>query len=275
MIVGEACDILADIAPLRMAESWDNVGLLVGDRTATAARIMTCLTITPPVVEEAVRRRVDLVVTHHPLPFKPLAKITSDSTVGAMLLSLIAAEIAVYSAHTAFDSAAYGINQAWAQGLQATDIRPLVPAVQNAGQTAGESPGVGSGRCATLASPTTIDQLATSAAKFCEAKDVRVVGSGQSIWKVAIACGSGGSFLQHAVACGCQAMITGEATFHTCLEAEAIGIDLILVGHFASERFAMVQLASDLHAAILAKGNECDVFASAADVNPLRTIGIA
>ncbi|HBJ34313.1 MAG TPA: Nif3-like dinuclear metal center hexameric protein [Planctomycetaceae bacterium] len=279
MNVGEVCDILADVAPLRLAEGWDNVGLLVGDRGATAARIMTCLTITPVVVEEAVRQRVDLVITHHPLPFKPLAKITTDSTVGAMLLSLIAAEIAVYSAHTAFDSAASGINQAWASGLGAATSGPLVPADRAGGQTDTDSAtaievGVGSGRWAMLPGPLTLDQLARSAARVCAATDVRVVGSGQEIWKVAIACGSGGSFLQAALACGCQAMITGEATFHTCLEAEALGIDLVLVGHFASERFAMVQLASDLHAAIAAKGSECDVFASSADVNPLRTIMI-
>jgi dinuclear metal center YbgI/SA1388 family protein len=271
MNVGEVCDILADVAPLRLAEGWDNVGLLVGDRSASAVRIMTCLTITPAVVEEAVRRRVNLVITHHPLPFKPLAKITTDSTVGAMLLSLIAAEIAVYSAHTAFDSAARGINQTWASGLGATASGPLLAANQTSD---GPEETVGSGRWAMLPGPLTLDQLARSAAMVCAATDVRVVGSGQEIWKVAIACGSGGSFLQAALACGCQAMITGEATFHTCLEAEALGIDLVLVGHFASERFAMVQLASDLQAAITAAGSECDVFASDADVNPLRTIVI-
>lgn len=279
MNVGEVCDIMADVAPLRLAENWDNVGLLVGDRGASAARVMTCLTITPAVVEEAVRRRADLVVVHHPLPFKPLAKITTDSTVGSMLLCLIAAEIAVYSAHTAFDSAPGGINQAWANELGATAIGPLVPVNPTGDLTAGQGPGevnasVGSGRWAMLTGPLTLDQLAGSAAKVCGATDVRVVGCGQEIWKVAIACGSGGSFLQAALACGCQAMITGEATFHTCLEAEALGINLVLVGHFASERFAMVQLASDLHAAIVAKGSQCEVFASAADVNPLRTIVI-
>jgi len=274
MNVGEACKILADVAPLGLAESWDNVGLLVGDRGAPVARIMTCLTITPVVVEEAVGRRVDLVVAHHPLPFKPLAKITTDSTVGSLLLGLIAAEIAVYSAHTAFDSAAGGINHAWAKGLGATDIRPLILADPSGGQVANEGSSVGSGRCGALAGPMTLDQLALSAAKVCGAADVRVVGSGQMIRKVAIACGSGGSFLQAAVACGCQAMITGEATFHSCLEAQAVGIDLVLVGHFASERFAIEQLASDLRAAIVESGSECDVFASTADANPLRTIVI-
>jgi len=268
------------MAPLHLAESWDNVGLLVGDRGAPVVRIMTCLTITPDVVEEAVQRRVDLIVVHHPLPFKPLAKITTDSTVGSLLLGLIAGEVAVYSAHTAFDSAASGINQSWAKELGATEIRPLNPAdsqianIKEHDLSSSDDALVGGGRCATLAGPLTLGQLAVAAAKVCGAQDVRVVGSGQAIWKVAIACGSGGSFLQAAVACGCQAMITGEATFHTCLEAQAVGMDLVLVGHFSSERFAMERLASDLLTAIVGNGSECDVFASTADVNPLRTIVI-
>lgn len=273
MNVGEVCAILAEMAPLELAESWDNVGLLVGDRSAPVSRIMTCLTITPAVVEEAVQKRVDLVVAHHPLPFKPLSKITTDSTAGSLLLGLISAEIAVYSAHTAFDSAVRGINQRWAESLGATNIRPLIPAIP-AGRDASGVSDLGSGRCGTLPAPLALEQFAKAAARVCGAADVRLVGSGQAIWKFAVACGSGGTFLQAAVSCGCQAMITGEATFHTCLEAEALGIDLVLVGHFPSERFAMEQLAGDLQAVIAESGSECEVFASAGDTNPLRTIVI-
>ncbi|MFG0261220.1 MAG: Nif3-like dinuclear metal center hexameric protein, partial [Novipirellula sp. JB048] len=77
--VDQVCQTLAELAPLRLAESWDNVGLLVGDRQATVARLMTCLTITPAVVQEAIEEGVDLVVAHHPLPFKPLARLTTDT----------------------------------------------------------------------------------------------------------------------------------------------------------------------------------------------------
>lgn len=283
MNVGDVCQRLGRIAPLRLAESWDNVGLLVGDRGATVNRVMTCLTLTPAVVAEAVQRRVDLVVVHHPLPFKPLATITGDTTVGRMLLALIGGGVAVYSAHTAFDSASGGINQSWAIGLGATCIGPLIPKspvehvpdVAGPGARPAEDQGVGAGRFATLADAVTLDRLAVLAAEVCGAAEVRVVGGRREIRRVAIACGSGGSFLMAAAACECQAMITGEATFHTCLEAESIGIDLVLVGHFASERFAMVRLADVLRAELLASGIACDIFASDADVNPIRTIAIA
>jgi putative NIF3 family GTP cyclohydrolase 1 type 2 len=68
------CSSLASIAPLRLAEEWDNVGLLVGDRRASIEKVMTCLTVTPNVVSEALEQQVGLIVTHHPLPFKPMAR---------------------------------------------------------------------------------------------------------------------------------------------------------------------------------------------------------
>ena len=66
-------------APTQLAEDWDNVGLLVGDRTLSVERVMTCLTVTPETVSEAIQRRVDLIVTHHPMPFRPMKRLTTDT----------------------------------------------------------------------------------------------------------------------------------------------------------------------------------------------------
>ena len=78
------------------------------------------------VVAEAIEHQADLIVVHHPLPFQPLKRITSDTTTGNLLLSLIANRIAVYSAHTAYDSAQEGINQQWCQKLDIQNVKPLV-----------------------------------------------------------------------------------------------------------------------------------------------------
>lgn len=258
------CQHLAQIAPLRLAESWDNVGLLVGNRLHPVSRVMTCLTITPAVVNEAVERQVDLVVAHHPLPFKPLAKITSDTVTGRMLLGLIAGSIAVYSAHTAFDSAAGGINATWAQELELRDVAPLFV------DATAEDPSIGSGRYGRLPEPLSAASLAAAAAAIAGSGQCRIVGDRPAISKVAIACGSGGSFLGAASARGCEALISGEATFHTCLEAEALGITLILVGHYGSERFAMERLAVLLGERLRRDRIELEVFASGAEVDPLR-----
>ncbi len=259
---------LAEIAPLSLAESWDNVGLLVGDRQATIGTVMTCLTITPEVVAEAIQRHVDLVIAHHPLPFKPLARITSDTPTGQMLLQLIAARIAVYSAHTAFDSADGGINAMWAAMLQLTGTRPL-QSIAGLGDESGGA--LGSGRCGRLPAALSLAALAELVAKSVTssvaAPPVRIVGDGVAeISKVGIACGSGGGFIGAAKRAGCQSLVTGEATFHQCLEARAHDIGLVLVGHFHSERFAMERLADQL-----AKSwSGISVFSSLRDTEPLH-----
>jgi putative NIF3 family GTP cyclohydrolase 1 type 2 len=104
---------LNSFAPLPLAEAWDNVGLLVGDRTAKAERIMTCLTITDASANEAIAERADLIVAHHPLPFGALKTLTTDSQDGRLLWKLAGARISVYSPHTAFDSAADGSISGW------------------------------------------------------------------------------------------------------------------------------------------------------------------
>lgn len=243
------CGVLAELAPLRLAEDWDNVGLLVGDRRTAVSRIMTCLTITPNVVAEAIEEKADLVVTHHPLPFHPLKRITADSITGSMLLDLIRHGIAVYSAHTAFDSAAEGINQMWGERLGLLEIQPLIDCEDAAGpgEAEGSASAIGSGRYGRLARPESLHSLVARAAESVQASAPRLVGQpDRLVTKVALACGSGGSFLASAARHGCDAMITGEAAFHLCLEAESRGIGLGLLGHYFSERFAMERMAETL-----------------------------
>ena len=235
----EICTFLDEFAPPHLAEEWDNVGLLVGDGAQTVSRVMTCLTITPASAAEAVRERADLIVTHHPLPFKPLLRLTSDHTAGRLLLSLIRAGIAVHSPHTAFDSAAAGINQQLAEGLGLKSIEPLVPAAD--GQP------LGSGRIGKLRQPQSLADVAARLKAFLKIDRLQLVGSPeQPIATAAVACGSAGSFLEPAIRAGCQLLVTGETSFHTCLEAEANGVALLLTGHYASERFAVETLAQSL-----------------------------
>jgi dinuclear metal center YbgI/SA1388 family protein len=235
----EICTFLDEFAPHHLAEEWDNVGLLVGDPAQAISRVMTCLTITPASAAEAVGERADLIVTHHPLPFKPLKRLTTDHTPARLLLSLIRAGIAVHSPHTAFDSAAAGINQQLAEGLGLTAIAPLI--VSEAGDSSG------SGRFGKLAKPVPLGETAQRIKVFLKIDRVQVVGDPkQPIATAAVACGSAGSFLEPAMRAGCQLFVTGETSFHTCLEAEANGMALLLTGHYASERFAVEKLAEVL-----------------------------
>jgi dinuclear metal center YbgI/SA1388 family protein len=121
-------DVLAylrRIAPLDLAADWDNVGLLLGDADADVTRVLTCLTVTPPVAAEAVDEKADLIVTHHPILFRGTKRLTTATAEGRMLLDLARAGVAVYSAHTAFDNAPGGINDMIAARLQLTGVQPL------------------------------------------------------------------------------------------------------------------------------------------------------
>lgn len=254
--------LLEQIASPVLAETWDNVGLLVGDRTRVVKRLMTCLTITPASAREAIDARADLIVAHHPLPFQPLRQVTTDTTTGRLLWELIGARIAVYSPHTAFDSARAGINAFLAEGIALKNIAPLVP-------IAAQDVTEGTGRFGDAADATTLATLARDVKKLLKLNSVRVIGSDeQRVTRVGIACGSGGSLLETARAAGCDAFLTGETNFHTCLEAEAREMALVLMGHFASERFAIERLADWLATQL----PDVEVWASRDECDPLRTV---
>ncbi|CAN0492610.1 unnamed protein product, partial [Hapterophycus canaliculatus] len=167
-------------------------------------------------------------------------KITTDSISGELLWRLVRAGVAVYSAHTAFDSAAGGVNEQWAKALGLAEVKPMIPTDQD--------PELGSGRVGILAQDNlTAAEVLEIAAEFSGSTRPRMAGdAGRLVRRVGIACGSGGSFVSAARRAGCDLLLTGEATFHACLEAENSGIALGLVGHYASERFAMEELAQRL-----------------------------
>jgi dinuclear metal center YbgI/SA1388 family protein len=116
---------LEEFAPLKTAAEWDNVGLLLGDRTAAVRRVLTCLTLAPEVADEAAAEDVQLIVTHHPILFRPVKRLTADDAEGRSLLTLARAGVAVYCPHTALDNAAEGINAGLARRLGLEDVRPL------------------------------------------------------------------------------------------------------------------------------------------------------
>ncbi len=123
--VANILDFLDRVNPLSLAADWDNVGLLLGERGAAVTHVMTCLTVTPESAAEAVETGAQLIVTHHPILFRAVKRLTDATPEGRMLLSLIRAGVAVYSPHTAFDNAAGGINESLARRLGLTSLTPL------------------------------------------------------------------------------------------------------------------------------------------------------
>lgn len=110
---------MEDIAPLSLAESWDNVGFLIGNRNRTIHKILIALEITEGVVQEAIADNVDLIITHHPLIFKPLKKLIAEDPISKMVMDLIKHDINLYASHTNLDVAKDGL------GSLMADLYPL------------------------------------------------------------------------------------------------------------------------------------------------------
>ena len=255
--LAEIIEFLQELAPIALAEDWDNVGLLVGDKKIAVSSVLTCLTLTPDVAAEAIEDGVQLVVSHHPVLFRPVQKITAETYEGRMLLDLIAAGVAVYSPHTGYDSSHEGINQQLAELFELTEVgvlRPLESGLsrncelsEDSRRRDEKSEVVGAGRYGTLPVPLTLAQLSQLVKERLDIPHLQYVGEeSATIRRVGIACGAAAEFLQDAIRHGCEAFLTGEARFHACLEARALGIPLILPGHYATERPAMERLARSL-----------------------------
>lgn len=242
VLVQQVIDFFDEFAPLELAEDWDNVGLLIGDPQAEVSKILTCLTVTPDVVSEAIETGAGLIVSHHPMMFRPVKKITTQDPEGEMLLKLISNRIAVYSPHTAFDSASQGINQRLAESLGLTSIRPLrtIEGVVTATDS-------GSGRWGKLPSSLSLEQFLVRVKKEMKVSNLKYAGDPtQPVTTVGIACGAAFEYFHDARRVGCDLFLTGEARFHNYIEARTLKMPLVVAGHYATERPAVEELAETL-----------------------------
>ncbi len=272
--IKEVCDWLEELAPLALSESWDNTGLLLGDAATSVQCIQTCLTVTEETVEEAIQRKSQLVVAHHPLPFKPVGRITCDSHVGRLLWRLASHGIALYSPHTAWDSAPLGINGALAELLALTDVGPILPPNPDtviATSQAGDGTRIqGTGRWGRLPKPSSAREIADALQSSIVGCRPRAVYPDKKIETVAIVCGSGASLLESAIALGAELFLTGEATYHNCLLSQAAKVPLLMIGHYASERFAMERMAS----LMLEHFPRLEIWASEVESDPVAALDV-
>jgi len=252
---------LSVICPPVLAESWDNVGFLFGDSSREIDTVLTCLTISPETVDEAVSIGAGLIIPHHPFPFHAEKRWTQDRYTGSILLKLAENRIAVASPHTAHDSAFWGINRQLADLFSLTEVTPLrtaeikADATMLAGlppeQTAQLEPEIGlplgTGRVGNLPEPIQLGDLAQKVKEVLTAGAVPIVGDpDREIRRLAIGCGAAAEFIPDAVSAGADALLVGEASFHRAMEARGVNLALLLPGHFASERFSASVMAARL-----------------------------
>lgn len=243
--VKDIYDYIDEIAPFSLQESYDNSGLIIGNMRSEVSKVLTALDVTNEIADEAIRVGAQLIVTHHPIIFRPVRSIDTSSHIA----KLIANGISVIAAHTSFDSAL--LNDVL---CGVTDLLPQQPLhVEN---------GVKCGYvccCDAVSAPVIARELKNSLG--CSV--VRYNDCGKSISKIAVCSGSGGDFLPDAIAHGCDAFITGDVKHSVFIDAHNAGITVFDAGHFHTENIFCDFLAamlsekfSDISCAVAESGRD-------------------
>jgi dinuclear metal center YbgI/SA1388 family protein len=256
---------LERLAPLALAEDWDNVGLLVEPRPAAASsvsRVLLTIDLTEAVVAEATSREAELVVAYHPPIFSGLKRLTQSTAHERVVTRLLSDGVFVYSPHTALDSCEDGINDWLGRAFGAANVRPIAPAREGSHE--------GSGRLLSLQRALELETIVARLKAHLGIEHLRVARSktGRNlVERVALCAGAGGSVLaavEHVDLC-----FSGELRHHDILARVENGTHVIVSDHTHSERGYLPILAERLRQA---SNGKVTCFVSEVDDDPLSVV---
>lgn len=232
MNVQQIYNLIDEIAPFSTQMDFDNAGLLVGDPQQKVTHALLALDCTPAVLAEAEELGAQLIITHHPLIWNPMKKVTADS----LVYQAIRKGLSVICAHTNLDVSPVGVNEYLARVLGLEDIEPLEILSTD------EDSVYAMGRVGKLPHPLSSQQLAQRVNDLLGCRGLRYTGEAEEITRVAVAGGSGGSMVSKALAAGAQALITGDVKHDVFLTAAQAGLTLMDAGHFETETVVLPPL---------------------------------
>ncbi len=215
--VVDIVNLMKTLAPVELAEDWDNVGLLIGDSEREVNKIIVMLDFDKQGLEEALAVGADMIITHHPAIMPKISSITDP-----LYLTLIENKISLCSMHTNLDSADEGVNQVLAETLGLSDIEPI------------DFDGL-FGRIGYV-SECTLGEFIQTVKLALDIDHIRYVGSKKNIIsKVAVVGGGGADFIPNAKIAGCDVYITADVKYHQAQLADKLGLNVIDAGHFETE----------------------------------------
>ena len=242
--VREIFDWLDQRAPFRYQLDFDNAGFLVGRGERQVQRCLVALDITPAVIDEAIALDCQLIVAHHPVIWGKLGQVTDETITGQKVLTLVEKGIAAICAHTNLDAVEGGVNTQLAQRV---GLKETVPLETDGTDEAGHPYGIG--RVGTVRRPElSVREYAAFVKERLNAANVRFVGGGKPVQRVAVGGGACGSMLEDVVAQGCDTFVTSDLKYNQFLDAKALGLNLLDAGHFPTENVVcgpMVQWLSE------------------------------
>lgn len=246
MLCKEIIQVIEQAYPKSCAMQWDNVGLLVGRQEKEVERIYVALDLTDEVLEDAVEKRADMIVTHHPLIFTGMKKITDEDFIGRRIVKMIQNDISYYAMHTNYD--VMGMSDLAGECLELIDSHILdITCEEN---PVDHTP-KGIGKIADLAKPVTLGEYCEYVKEKFGLSHVKVFGDlNADVRRVAISPGSGKSMIDAAILSGGDVLITGDIDHHSGIDAVAKGLSIIDAGHYGIEHIFIRDLAGYLRSNI-------------------------
>ena len=245
-------DAMQKIAPKELAFDYDNPGLTVGIEGDEINKVLVALDCTVAAADEAKRLGCDLVLTHHPLLFSAVKKISPDDPATAAVFRLIRNGVGMFAAHTNLDCAEGGVNTCLCRALGVKNEQPVPPD--------------GLCRIGFLDEPVMFSCFAEEVERRLDTK-VRVVGADRLVKTVMVCGGSGGSEYPLAAECGADVLVTGECKHSQAIEAQTAGVNIIVCGHYETESVVLLPLIKALRP--LTPGVE---YVLSTEGNPLRPL---
>ena len=224
MKVKDIISVIEGFAPLSVQEGWDNSGLCIGSPEDEVNGVLVALDCTPELVDEAIAAGADMIVTHHPLIFSGLKKISPQTQVGRAVIKAVKAGVSIYAAHTSADKVLAGVSGDMARKLGLEDVEIL--------QKDGED--VGLGVVGNLQEPLSSEDVIRLVKERFGLKMAKVSRPlEEKVSRVAMCGGSGGSLIGEARKSGAQLYISGDISYHNFFAED--GFMIMDIGHYESE----------------------------------------
>ena len=224
MTVRELYTHLSREIPSALSCEWDNDGLMCcPNENAPVRRVLVALDVTAAVAEKAISEGYDVILSHHPLIFRPLRALDPADPVAKKVIRLLCAGISVMSFHTRLDAVEGGVNDVLAEALGLRDVVPFGPE------------GEAIGRIGSLASPTSLSAFAALVKRATGATLVQAVDAGRQVSRVAVLGGSGSGDAEAARRAGADTYLSGELKHDVLTDAPEKGLNLVAAGHFHTE----------------------------------------
>jgi dinuclear metal center YbgI/SA1388 family protein len=232
MTVGELIKELDRLYPRTLSCSWDNDGMMFcPDPSAEVKRVMLALDASSGAIAQAAGEKCDLLLTHHPLIFRPLKALTSENLTGSRILEAWKGGISIASFHTRLDAGKDGVNDALAKKLALTIC-----------DTFGDEECPEIGRIAELETPMEAVQFAEYVRDALGCKAVSLSGD-TPVRRIALVGGDGKDFIRAALQTGADTFVTGTAGYNMALDAAEEGLNIIEAGHYHTEAPVLERLA--------------------------------